>query len=163
MGVFVSSPPLIARIASSSTMSSVNITNVQVLDNPAKWPAPLQFEITFECLTPLQEDLEWKVIYVGSAENVQYDQELESVMVGPVPVGVNKFVLQTEPPDHTKIPQSDLLGVTVVLLKCYYRSSEFLRVGFYVNNEYDNPEMQENPPTPHDVARINRNILAAKP
>jgi histone chaperone ASF1 len=36
-------------------MSSVNITNVQVLDNPAKWPAPLQFEITFECLTPLQE------------------------------------------------------------------------------------------------------------
>lgn len=53
--------------------------------------------------------------------------------------------------------------MTVVLLKCYYRSSEFLRVGFYVNNEYDNPEMQENPPTPHDVARINRNILAAKP
>jgi histone chaperone ASF1 len=36
-------------------MSSVNITNVHVLDNPAKWPTPLQFEITFECLTPLQE------------------------------------------------------------------------------------------------------------
>lgn len=34
------------------------------------------------------------MIYVGSAENVQHDQELESVMVGPVPVGVNKFVLQ---------------------------------------------------------------------
>jgi len=47
--------PPIARIATSSKMSSVNITNVQVLDNPAKWPAPLQFEITFECLTPLQE------------------------------------------------------------------------------------------------------------
>jgi hypothetical protein len=39
-------------------------------------------------------DLEWKVIYVGSAESAQYDQELDNIMVGPVPVGVNKFVFQ---------------------------------------------------------------------
>lgn len=56
-----------------------------------------------------------------------------------------------------------MIGVTVVLLKCYYRNSEFLRVGFYVNNEYDSPELQENPPSPPDVNRIVRNILAAKP
>jgi histone chaperone ASF1 len=36
-------------------------------------------------------------------------------------------------------------------------------VGFYVNNEYDSPDLQENPPSPHLVTRINRNILAAKP
>ena len=39
-------------------------------------------------------DLEWRVVYVGTAENDTYDQELESVLVGPVPVGINKFVLQ---------------------------------------------------------------------
>jgi len=39
-------------------------------------------------------DLEWKVLYVGSAEDVEHDQVLEEVMVGPVPVGINKFVLQ---------------------------------------------------------------------
>ena len=32
-------------------------------------------------------DIEWKLIYVGSAESEDYDQELDSCMVGPVPVG----------------------------------------------------------------------------
>lgn len=39
-------------------------------------------------------DLEWKVVYVSSAEDAEQDQVLEEVMVGPVPVGINKFVLQ---------------------------------------------------------------------
>jgi hypothetical protein len=33
-------------------------------------------------------------------------------MVGPVPVGVNKFVLQANAPDHSLINDSDILGVT---------------------------------------------------
>lgn len=32
------------------------------------------------------------MIYVGSAESAEYDQVLDSIMVGPIPVGVNKFV-----------------------------------------------------------------------
>ena len=32
-------------------------------------------------------NLEWKVIYVGSADDVEYDQVLEEVCVGPVPIG----------------------------------------------------------------------------
>lgn len=39
-------------------------------------------------------DLEWKIIYVGSAEDEQYDQTLDCIMVGPVPAGINKFVYQ---------------------------------------------------------------------
>lgn len=31
---------------------------------------------------------------MGSASSDQYDQELDSVLVGPVPLGVSKFVLQ---------------------------------------------------------------------
>ena len=41
----------------------------------------------------MASDLEWKVIYVGSAEDTRYDQVLEEVDVGPIPIGVNKFVL----------------------------------------------------------------------
>ena len=41
--------------------------------------------------------MEWKVIYVGSAENEQHDQVLDCIMVGPVPVGINKFVFQARP------------------------------------------------------------------
>lgn len=36
-------------------------------------------------------DLEWKLTYVGSAESESFDQELDTCMVGPVPVGVNSF------------------------------------------------------------------------
>ena len=36
-------------------------------NNPAPFNAPYEFEITFECLEPLQKDLEWKLTYVGSA------------------------------------------------------------------------------------------------
>ena len=39
-------------------------------------------------------DLEWKIVYVGSAENEEYDQVLDTIMVGPVPVGVNKFLFK---------------------------------------------------------------------
>lgn len=48
-------------------------------------------------------DLEWKVIYVASAEDANQDQILEEVMVGPVPVGINKFVLQAMAPDPSLI------------------------------------------------------------
>lgn len=78
------------------------------------------------CAVP---DLEWRVTYVGSAESDQHDQELECVLVGPVPVGMNKFVLHTEAPKPDNIPIEDLLGVTVVLITCSYKSREFIRVG----------------------------------
>jgi len=39
-------------------------------------------------------DLEWKIIYVGSAESEAYDQTLDSVFVGPVPEGRHMFVFQ---------------------------------------------------------------------
>jgi hypothetical protein len=39
-------------------------------------------------------DLEWKIVYVGSAEDDRYDQTLDQIMVGPVPVGINRFVFQ---------------------------------------------------------------------
>lgn len=36
-------------------------------------------------------DIEWKLVYVGSAGSESFDQELDTCMVGPVPVGVNSF------------------------------------------------------------------------
>jgi histone chaperone ASF1 len=144
-------------------MNVVNVTSINVLDNPCAFGNPFQFEITFECLQELKEDLDWKIIYVGSAESEKYDQELESVLVGPVPVGVNKFVFQAPAPDATKIPENDLLGVTVVLVTCSYNEKEFIRVGYYVNNSYSDPELVNNPPSPPRTDLMHREILAQKP
>lgn len=50
-----------------------------------------EYEVMF-CFLTL--DLEWKIIYVGSAESEEYDQVLDSVLVGPVPAGRHMFVFQ---------------------------------------------------------------------
>jgi len=134
-----------------------------VLDNPSPFTNPFQFQITFECLEDLKEDLEWKIIYVGSAESEEYDQVLDSVLVGPLVGGRHKFVFQANPPDCNKIPTQDVVGVTVVLLTCSYKNQEFIRVGYYVNNEYATPELKENPPSSLDFEKLTRNILATCP
>ncbi|XP_070562700.1 histone chaperone ASF1A-like [Ptychodera flava] len=144
-------------------MAIIQINNVVVLDNPSPFLNPFQFEITFECLDVLKEDLEWKIIYVGSAESEDHDQVLDTVLVGPVAAGRHMFVFQADPPDTSKIPLADAVGVTVVLLTCSYRNNEFVRVGYYVNNEYTDPELRENPSTVPQFDKMTRNILATSP
>ena len=102
-------------------MAKVHVCNVLVLDNPAQFMSKLEFEITFECIEDLPEDLEWKIIYVGSAESEEYDQILDTVYVGPVPEGRHKFVFTADPPNPAKIPVTDVVGVTVILITCAYR------------------------------------------
>lgn len=38
-------------------MASVNVLNVKIMKNPAAFSDLLQFEITFECLCPLDEGI----------------------------------------------------------------------------------------------------------
>lgn len=80
---------------------------------------------------------------------------------------MNKFVLQADAPAVNKLPENDILGVTVVLVTCSYKEREFVRVGYYVNNEYTgeyDPEV--GPPSLAkglDMALVQRQILADKP
>ena len=124
-----------AQAAALVMPAPVFVTNVVPLENPTWFGNGVNFEITFECTAALPDDLEWSLVYVGSADDSSYDQLLTEVEVGPVPVGVNKFVLSGDPPNPAAIPPADLLGVTVVLIACAYRGQEFLRIGYYVNNE----------------------------
>jgi histone chaperone ASF1 len=144
-------------------MSVVSLLGVEVKNNPAQFDAPYEFEITFECLEQLQKDLEWKLTYVGSATSNEYDQELDSVLVGPLPVGVNKFVFRADPPDLSRIPNSEIIGVTVILLSCSYEDREFVRVGYYVNNEYVDEALALEPPAKPVIEKVQRQILAEKP
>ena len=52
------------------------------------------------------------------------------------------------------------MDVTVVLLTCLYKDQEFIRIGYYVHNEYTE-EINEN--TIIKPENIRRNILADKP
>lgn len=73
------------------------------------------------------------------------------------------FWYQADPPDPTKIREEDIIGVTVLLLTCSYLGQEFIRVGYYVNNDYDDEQLREEPPTKVLTDRVQRNILSDKP
>ena len=78
-------------------------------------------------------------------------------------MGVNKFVFEADPPDLSRIPNSEILGVTVILLTCSYDNREFVRVGYYVNNEYTDEALKAEPPAKPVIEKVQRSILAEKP
>ena len=154
------------------------------MDNPTSFTSPFQFEITFECFENLQDDLEWKVIYVVKPEDQSADMILEEVLVGPVSVGTHTFLLQAEAPFASINQQQGqqqlatvgikILGVTALLVTCSYRDQEFCRIGYYVNNELngnnneflvdkDNQQQQYVEESTLSLQSVVRTILADKP
>ena len=73
--------------------------------------------------------------------------------------------MQALAPTPSQIPTQDLVGVTVILLTASYDDQEFVRVGYYVNAEYDSEELkaQNPPPDPPIVEKLVRSVLADKP
>ena len=145
-------------------MSSINILNIIPKNIISKFTDPFSFEVIFEVLSELKKEMEWKMIYIGSAEDKKYDQILETIEIdGPFHLGSMKFEFTGEAPDINLIPESEVLGVTAVILCCSYNNQEFFRCGYYLNNVYDNEEMNLNPPEKVDKNRIIRSLLADKP
>lgn len=156
----VSSPS--PRVYPPSSLSPALLSLVLLFPLPQS-TVPNSLPPTDTVLTSSSPDLEWKLTYVGSALTTEHDQELESLLVGPIPTGVNKFIFEADPPNVAKLPSSEVLGVTVVLLTCAYDGREFVRVGYYVNNEYDSEELMNEPPKTVMAERLVRNMLAEKP
>ncbi|OCF60441.1 histone chaperone ASF1 [Kwoniella mangroviensis CBS 10435] len=147
-------------------MSIVNIRNIELVNNPAKFDDPYHFRIKFEAIAPLEEDLDWRLIYVGSAKSEEFDQELDNCSVGPIPAGINAFDFQAPAPQHHLLPSTEteeILGVTVIIITASYKEKEFVRVGYYVNTYYEEEEWKENPPPTVQWDKLFRNVLIEKP
>lgn len=105
-------------------MAGVTIKKVSVLNNPAPFTEPFQFEITYEAVQDLDDgtlsirlflnilwtDLEWKVSYLSSPSDASFDQELENVLVGPIASGVYKFILEVFNPPFKDLSDNAVLG-----------------------------------------------------
>jgi hypothetical protein len=53
--------------------------------------------------------------------------------------------------------------VTVLILTASYRDKEFVRVGYYVNTEYEDEARRLEPPAVVDFTGLIRNVLVEKP
>ena len=94
-------------------------------------------------MVPITTFIKWEVIYVGNSQSADFDQTLASVNVGPIEVGINRFVLRAEPPKKENITPEDF-NLTAIMVKAYYNDNEFIRIGYYVHNI--TPEGIDNPP-----------------
>jgi histone chaperone ASF1 len=144
-------------------MSLVKINKVNILNNPAKFTDDLELEVTFDVVENLEDDLEWKLIYVASGTNEAYDQILDTVSVGPVEAGLNQFSLKCAAPDPSKILNEDIIGPSALLLVCSYKGQKFVQVGYYLNNEYVDENLKFNPPANPVIESIERNIAVDQP
>ncbi|KAL7068347.1 putative anti-silencing ASF1-like protein [Cryptosporidium serpentis] len=144
-------------------MALVNVTSVEVGKNPASITDPFEFEISFECLQNLQEDLEWKITYISCAESRDMDQELDCIALGPITRGALKFVFHAPSPNFTHIPAEDIHGMAVVLILGSYKNEEFIRIGYYVHNVYVDPILEDNPPDIPIIEKLQRIILSESP
>ncbi|KAK0403159.1 hypothetical protein QR680_016753 [Steinernema hermaphroditum] len=136
----------------------VNVTEVNVLNNPCKFTDGFKLEITFEVLEDLSGELEWELIYVGSPETDAMDQLLDTAVIESIRAGRHKFVFDADAPEIAKLSKDHIVGVTVLLLMCKYNNQNFLKVGYFVANEYADEELLAEPPAEPIIEKLVRSV-----
>ncbi|CAK85085.1 unnamed protein product (macronuclear) [Paramecium tetraurelia] len=145
-------------------MALINITNIVFDQDTALFNSPIQMQITFDVMRQLDEEIEWKLIYIGSPNSDKYDQVLEQFSMPPLQQGTMQFTLMSSGPNFELIPsKDDLFGASAIILSVKYRKQEFFRVGYYVYNTYLEPELIENDPPQVLIDRVYRQINTSAP
>jgi histone chaperone ASF1 len=146
-------------------MAYVSILNVGYTLDPQGCPATehMSFEITLEVNHALEQDLEWKLVYVGSARSRDHDQVLDSIDIGPLSPSTVKFIFDAPAPNLELVPPEDRFEVSALYFSVSYREQEFVRIGYYMRHEYDCEELQNEPPAELDIRRVRRVMDMANP
>ena len=54
--------------------------------------------------------MDWKIIYIGSPTNSQYDQIIDNFDMDHLNPGVMNFQVESSPPDFSRIPPEEIIG-----------------------------------------------------
>lgn len=113
----------------------IEVTSVKVLQKTENFLHPFKFELVFtneEFIS--NNELEWRIIYGGSAKSQNFDQVLFAESFGPFQSGEHNITLCSSSVDPHKLPaeefQKDPSGVLFLL--GYFRRRQIFQVGFYV-------------------------------
>lgn len=135
-------------------MSVCRLATAKPLELNAPYDKDLVFEIVLDVAEPLQEDMVMRCCFCTEPDKkTEADHELEAIDVGNGPGlvrGIQKFQFEVPAPSKAKLEQSGVLEVAGLYLSASYRDQEFVRVGWYVRHEYDDPALNEEgnqPPT----------------
>jgi hypothetical protein len=77
--------------------------------------------------------------------------------------GEQVIELAVAAPDPTKVPkESDILGVTVLMITALYRRQEFFRCSYFIYNNYEDESLAEGD-SGIQIDQVTRSILVDKP
>ncbi|CAD2212646.1 histone chaperone ASF1 [Angomonas deanei] len=110
----------------------VGLSKVTVVEpNPAGFSEALTLKVVIEIFEKVPNDaIDVKFVW-SPIWDFSIDQVLDELEVGPfLTTGKHEFVLQSDPPDVSKIP--DPTGPTALLVSFTYHGEEFLHIGFNV-------------------------------
>mmetsp|Transcript_95931 Transcript_95931/g.151026 ORF Transcript_95931/g.151026 Transcript_95931/m.151026 type:complete len:181 (+) Transcript_95931:32-574(+) len=136
-------------------MSLCRIESVKSLKDGARVSDDLEFEIVLDVAEDLSEDVVFSCCYVVDPASASSDLVLVDADVGDGPGlkrGMMKFVLESPPPPLTALQQSGIIlsdgqpDVGGLYISAAYRGKEFCRIGYFIRLEYDDAELQQNPP-----------------
>lgn len=90
----------------------IMLDNIHASSAPSKFQDEMCFEVTFTALQPTPHPICWKITYVGSAYNEDFDQVLEEFEIDPIEAsGTMKFDIACKAPEATRIPRKELLSI----------------------------------------------------
>ena len=119
-------------------MSKIRITNILIPSVKENFEDNIKIKIDFDAYDILPNTLDWKIIYVGSANSCDYDQVLESFSFPVEQVGNCSFGVSVSPPNPKLIPSlEDLLGATLLMISVVYNGEEFFRCSYFVYNNFE--------------------------
>ncbi|CAD8087182.1 unnamed protein product [Paramecium sonneborni] len=145
-------------------MALINITNIVFDQGTALFNTPIQMQITFEVMRQLDQEIDWKLIYIGCPNDNKQDQVLEQFSMPPLQQGTMQFTLMSPGPKFELISSKEnLFGATAIILSVKYRNQEFFRVGYYVYNSYLDPDLIENDPPYVVIDKVYRQINTSTP
>ncbi len=94
------------------------------------------FEVRMMFHEPVENDLQFEVVYIGDARTETEDQSLGKFNVGSSETGEVSFMLETGKIDLSKVPIKGLFGVTSIMIVGKYKNEIFVKVGYLVNVTY---------------------------
>lgn len=117
----------------------IEILGVKITENSIGVKDTLKFQILFELKENLKEKLGVKFVYIHSPTNEKKDEELDIYEIPGNRIGKFKVTFLVKPPKIFLKGLPSIFGITLLLIQFKYKTFEFTRVGFYVNNELKGP------------------------
>ncbi|AFP65448.1 ASF1 like histone chaperone (nucleomorph) [Chroomonas mesostigmatica CCMP1168] len=118
-------------------MKPLDILSIKVKNNFINVENFFVFEIFYEVKKILKKDFELKITYVISPNDKKQDQELGVFLISAKKLGKFKMPITVHPPSYFNFVLEKILGITIILLDFRYENKEFIRIGYYINNEVD--------------------------